>query len=80
MSIWSHEMYEELAALKPTGVGFEQAWRQALVRCPRNGLRSTTQRFGDFDEVAWVRRCASDAWHGRRPGLAQVPNLLELIS
>lgn len=86
---WSSCIIEELARLKRRGLTFEAAWQSALeAHRPRNGDRGAgPMRL--FDEagrreaaesvVDFTYRVASDAWHNRRPALAHLGHMRDLL-
>lgn len=78
MSSWTSVVIDELCAIKPQGVTFDQAWAQVMREHPPRGLWPRDR--GDFDQVAWLERCARDAWEDRQPGLRAFPTIWERVS
>jgi hypothetical protein len=72
-SKWAAEFIDELADLKVQGYPYNWAWELALERHP-----PTSRDRREDQGLKFMARITSDAWHGRRPALAQLPSVLEL--
>jgi hypothetical protein len=82
---WQADVVERLCDYKAAGVPFDEAWRQAMIDCPPRGRDMGPERPSLFDrdtsQVAFFRRAADDAWHGRKPALQGFhPSLLLEVS
>jgi hypothetical protein len=63
---WTTDVVDHLCVLKRQGVGFDDAWNQAMIahrptRRDRDG--------GAASLYAFHHRACADAWYGRRPKL-----------
>jgi hypothetical protein len=76
---WTSLVIDELCALKRAGVtSFDEAWGQVMEGLPAPARRGRVR--GDFDQVAWLQRCARDAWEDRQPNLRAFPTMLDRVS
>jgi hypothetical protein len=80
---WQSNVVEHMRGLRANGTrDFEEAWRLALRAFPPRGrdMGPVTPTLLDDDGetvVAFFRRVADDAWHGRAPALQHFhPSLL----
>lgn len=81
--MWTADVIQSLAVFKAEGLDFGAAWESALEMYPPRGrdLGPTVPSLLDEDEspAEFLRRVASDAWHGRCPVLRHLANAMELI-
>jgi hypothetical protein len=78
--VWRQQMLDELARAKRNGVPFDAAWTAAIHKHPPRGvgvLGPAQPELGDeVSVVDFFRQACSDAWHGRREELEDLPQAL----
>ena len=84
MQSWAAEVVDALAADKRAGVPFELAWKRAIELHPPRpsdlGPREPSLLDEELCPVEFLRVECSDAWHGRRPKVQHLRELLHLLS
>lgn len=89
MMDWTALVTDELLVLKRSGVEFDAAWSLAVgkhrpplrAQAVGDGLTTLFDLDGSVPDdeplVDFVRRVADDAWHGRRPALGHLRDVVE---
>lgn len=76
---WKVSVVTELTVAKREGLTFARAWTRTMKRCPPRQMEQGPLRPSLDDEISvpeFFRTACSDAWHGRRAELEDLPDAL----
>lgn len=84
---WTARMIELLVEAKREGYSFQWAWDDALLANPprRREVGEVQLMLVKGDDAvesqeAFLYRVCEDAWHGRKPLLAHMPGLMDMVA
>lgn len=85
MDMWARNVVSCLCEMKRQGQDFEAAWKRAIMLYKPSGRSARDGEQLSLEEpsetlVEFLHRACRDAWHGERPALGALPDLVDVIA